>query len=70
MTFVTLRKKESPIVSPAFYMTLINGFTACYTACIVFGYLGHYSYMNDIELTKLPIQGPGLVFMTFPAILA
>lgn len=37
---------------------------------IIFGYLGYYCKKYDLVLDQLPISGPGLLFITFPACLS
>jgi len=35
---------------------------------VVFGYLGHYTHERGIGFDDLPINGPDLIFITYPAI--
>ncbi len=49
---------------------LINTFTGVLASFIIFGYLGYFCKKFDLALDQLPISGPGLLFITFPACLS
>ena len=37
---------------------------------IVFGYMGYFSNISGIPIDQLPLSGPSLIFVTYPASLA
>jgi SNF family Na+-dependent transporter len=51
------------------YIPIINGLTGLYAGLIIFGFLGYFSQKYNLPLSELPIKGPGLVFITYPACL-
>ena len=70
MTFASFRNKKTKIQKSSLILICANFFSAVFSAVIVFGYLGYFSTHSNIEIEKLPLSGPTLVFVTYPASLA
>ena len=37
---------------------------------VIFGYLGHFSSITNIQIQDMPLSGPDLVFITIPGVLS
>ena len=68
VTFARFRAEGESINRPPVLMCIINILTGILNSLVVFGYLGHYCYQNNIGFDSLPIAGSELVFVTYPAI--
>ena len=70
LTFASLYGKQSSSNVPSAILTFANLFSSILSSVIVFGFIGHFSYMSQIPIEQLPLSGASLVFVTYPASLA
>lgn len=70
ITFASFRNVKQKVVLPTRLIPLINSFSGLLASLIIFGYLGYFCKKFNLDLQQLPISGPGLLFITFPACLS
>lgn len=70
LCFASFRHSKMPVISPSRYFLLLNTATGLLSATVVFGFLGYYSQTVGLEIAKLDISGPALIFITYPACLS
>ena len=70
ITFASFRDVKEKIVLPTRLIPVINSLTGILASLIIFGYLGYFCEKYGLEIQNLPIAGPGLLFITFPACLS
>jgi len=66
IAYASYMPKESDVANNAFIMSLANCATSFFGGFAVFSILGYLSVMNNIDITKLKLSGPGLAFVTYP----
>ena len=67
LMFATFRKKEYKVYSNTLFMTLANYLTGLLAAVVIFSYLGFFSKQTNVSIDELPLNGPELIFLSFPA---
>lgn len=70
MTFASFRSVRFPVKKSLRVLIIINVLSGILSALIVFGYIGFFSHTSGIAIEDLPLSGPSLVFITYPASLA
>lgn len=67
--YSSYRAKGEKIVKPSIVIPLINSATSILAGVILFSLLGHMAHEKGIDIESLPLEGPDLVFVVYPAIL-
>jgi SNF family Na+-dependent transporter len=70
LSFASFRSKRDPIQSTSYILVFANFASSLLSTLIVFGYMGYFSEISGIPIDKLPLSGPSLIFVTYPASLA
>jgi solute carrier family 6 amino acid transporter-like protein 5/7/9/14 len=68
-TFARFRARGTSTVKPGIIVPVANYLSGILASLVVFGYLGHYIHVKGISFEDLPMSGPELVSITYPAIL-
>ncbi len=69
IAYASYLKRDTDIVSSAVIIALSDGATAFVGGFAVFGSLGFYAHLNNLPVTEVLQGGPGLAFVTYPAII-
>lgn len=67
--YSTYRGKGEKIVKPSIIIPVINSATSLLAGVILFALLGHMAHEKGLDIKSLPLVGPDLVFVVYPAIL-
>jgi SNF family Na+-dependent transporter len=67
--FASYRKENEDIYQSSLWIPIMTVLFGILCAFINFSYLGHFSYLIDIPIDKLPLSGTDLAFMTYPSAL-
>jgi len=67
--FSSYRKEKEDIYFSSFWLPVITILFGLLCAIINFSYLGHFSYLVNIPIEKLPLSGTDLAFTTYPSAL-
>ena len=70
LTFASLHGPQSSAATASVALSLANVLSSLLTSAIVFGFIGHFSYLSGTAIQDLPLSGASLVFVTYPACLA
>ncbi|HOK40007.1 MAG TPA: sodium-dependent transporter [bacterium] len=70
ISYASYQAKKSEIVNNAFLTSIVDAFTAFFAGFVVFSTIGFFSFQKNIPIENLPISGPGLAFITYPAAIA
>ncbi|CAD8059026.1 unnamed protein product [Paramecium sonneborni] len=64
------RNKDDNLPNFSYAIPIITTLCGMLAALVVFSYIGHISVKFDIPIHQLPLSGPDLAFVLYPAILA
>lgn len=64
------RRKTDELTSCCVGIPLMTMMCGVIAALVVFSYLGHISVTSNIPIDLIPIQGPELAFVLYPAVLS
>lgn len=67
--FASYKKENEDIYVSAFWIPIITMMFAVMCAVINFCYLGHLSYLINVNIEDLPLVGTDLAFITYPSAL-
>ena len=70
LSFASFRNKKDPLQSTSYILVFANLASSLLATLIVFGYMGYFSTISGIPIDQLPLSGPSLIFVTYPASLA
>ena len=70
MTFASFRNSRLKVYATTKWLIALNVLSGILAALIVFGYIGYFSNSTGISIEDLPLSGPSLIFITYPASLA
>jgi len=65
----SFKEKTTSIIRPSIHIPIIIGLTGILCGFTVFAYMGHMANVAGISMRELPLQGPELVFVAYPAAL-
>ncbi|XP_020618169.1 sodium- and chloride-dependent GABA transporter 1-like [Orbicella faveolata] len=68
--FASYNKKENDVYKDALFISLVNCGTSVFSGFVVFAVVGHMAHILGSTPAKVASQGPGLVFIVYPATLA
>ncbi|XP_058962915.2 sodium- and chloride-dependent GABA transporter 1-like [Pocillopora verrucosa] len=68
--FASYNKKENNVYKDALVISLVNCCTSLFAGFVVFAVVGHMAYIQGSTPAEVASQGPGLVFIVYPATLA
>lgn len=63
-------ERNAPAISNSFIIALCNSFYSFIAGFAVFAALGHLSVQEGVPISDLSVGGPGLMFGSFPVVLA
>ena len=69
MIFATFRPRSKKVFFSSKIIILSNLITGLIASLVVFGYLGYFSHLENVDIKDLPIEGIDLTFITYPAAL-
>ncbi|CAD8144099.1 unnamed protein product [Paramecium pentaurelia] len=64
------RKKEDNLPNFSFAIPILTALCGMLAGLVVFSYIGHVSFKYNVSIQQLPLSGPDLAFVLYPAILA
>ncbi|CAK88400.1 unnamed protein product (macronuclear) [Paramecium tetraurelia] len=64
------RKKDDNLPNFSYAIPIITSLCGMLAGLVVFSYIGHVSVRFNIPIDELPLSGPDLAFVLYPAILA
>jgi len=67
--FSSYRSEKEDIYYSSFWLPILTILFGVLCAIINFSYLGHFSYLVNIPIEKLPLSGTDLAFVTYPSAL-
>ena len=67
--YASFRKKKEKVLKSSIIVPLVNSATSILAALVLFSFLGHMAYANDISISDIPISGLELAFVAYPALL-
>ncbi len=67
--FSSFRKENEDIYVSSFWIPTLTVIFGIMCSIINFSYLGHFSYLVNIPLDKLPLSGTDLAFISYPSAL-
>lgn len=67
--FSSYRSEKEDIYYSSFWLPMLTILFGVLCAIINFSYLGHFSYIVNIPIEKLPLSGTDLAFVTYPSAL-
>ncbi|RDD36542.1 Sodium- and chloride-dependent GABA transporter 2 [Trichoplax sp. H2] len=70
ITFASYNKRSNNVLRDATCISLINCATSFFAGFVVFSVIGYMSEQQGLPVSSVVSQGPGLVFMVYPAGLA
>ena len=59
-------RNSSTLIRDTLLIGLVNSFTSIFAGFIIFSVLGHISEMVDIPIEDLQLDGPELIFVSYP----
>lgn len=62
--------KDAPVLANSFVISLANTAFSFISGFVVFAALGHLAFKSDLPVSAVADAGPGLVFGTYPVVLA
>lgn len=69
-SFASHCKRDEPVLFNSCVVVVLNSMYSIISGFAVFGALGHLAYLEGVSVTDLPYDGFGLVFGTWPVVLA
>ncbi|XP_013413993.1 sodium- and chloride-dependent GABA transporter ine [Lingula anatina] len=69
IAFSSYNKFNNRIFPDVMSVSLLNAATSIFAGFVIFSILGHIAYTQGKEVEDVVTQGPGLVFVTYPAAL-
>lgn len=69
-TLSSFRNVDAKVFQFAKFCPILNAMTGILASLVVFGYLGHFAEVKGVNIDDLPINGPSLLFVTYPGILS
>ena len=63
------KEKQESIIRPCITIPVITAFTGILCGLTVFAYMGHMASVAGVSIHDLPLSGPDLVFVAYPAAL-
>jgi len=67
--FSSYKERNQSLKKPAIIIPAITGATGILCAFTVFTYMGHMAKVAGVPISELPLAGPDLVFVAYPAAL-
>jgi len=67
--FASYKESHQSLMKPAFIIPGITALTGILCGLTVFTYMGHMAKVAGVSLNELPLSGPDLVFVAYPAAL-
>jgi len=64
------KEKSQSILNPSLFVPIVTGLTGILCGLTVFAYMGHMAFVANVHISQLPLQGPDLVFVAYPAALS
>ena len=68
--FASNRPKNENILKAAVGVPAMNFLTSVFASVVLFSFLGYASAKTGIEISEMPIEGPELAFVVYPALIA
>ena len=69
IAFASYKEKHQALIPPAIIIPAITGLTGILCGLTVFIYMGHMASVAGVPISQLPLAGPDLVFVAYPAAL-
>ena len=66
-TLASYKEKHQSLIKSAYLIPIITACTGILCGLTVFAYMGHMAYVAKVSISDLPLQGPELVFVAYPA---
>ncbi|KAM3133192.1 hypothetical protein pb186bvf_014768 [Paramecium bursaria] len=63
------REKTAQVTQYAFMIPILTAACGLLAALVVFSYIGHVMHLTGLSIQQLPLRGPDLAFVLYPAIL-
>jgi SNF family Na+-dependent transporter len=63
------KKREEKILVDCFFIQLSNTLCGILSSFVIFIYIGHVAYTHGLEITQIPLSGPEVSFVVYPAAL-
>jgi len=63
------KPKNTSLIKPSIHVPIIIALTGILCGLTVFAYMGHMAKVAGVQIQELPLQGPDLVFVAYPAAL-
>ncbi|CAG5113651.1 Oidioi.mRNA.OKI2018_I69.chr2.g7741.t1.cds [Oikopleura dioica] len=70
IAFSSFNRNSSSLLRDTLLIGLVNSFTSIFAGFIIFSVLGHISEMVNIPIDQLQLDGPELIFVSYPQALA
>jgi len=70
IAFSSFNRNSSTLIRDTLLIGLVNSFTSIFAGFIIFSVLGHISEMVDIPIEDLQLDGPELIFVSYPQALS
>ena len=67
--FASYKEPHEKLIKPAFVIPGITAITGILCGFTVFTYMGHMAKVAGVSISELPLAGPDLVFVAYPAAL-
>ena len=68
--YPALFRNSSTLIRDTLLIGLVNSFTSIFAGFIIFSVLGHISEMVNIPIEELQLDGPELIFVSYPQALS
>jgi len=69
-TLASYKERHQSILHPSLFVPIVTALTGILCGLTVFAYMGHMAAVSNVHISQLPLQGPDLVFVAYPAALS
>lgn len=64
------RQQEREIIKSSFNIPILTVLCGILASIVIFAFMGHMSFLTGVSISDMPLKGPDLAFIVFPAILS